>query len=672
MPVFAHAQEVPAAPVQFTATQIEQSAQVLLQWSAPSAGGTGRYRIYRSDTETISPTADVLLAQRASTQFIDVSVQHGLTYYYAIATLDGEVISVLTPVQAITITSLRAEDTKQGGEVLITWDATSDPVDVYRSDDPEKIGRRIGTRITTSQLLDDDAETGITQYYRLRFRRSTGTSDPTEAVAVIPTDTIPPPPPRNARARITDDGEVRLSWSSPTGESEVTYAVFRSTSSGNDGEERTQTDKRSYTETGLRDKEIYYYRVQALDAGGNRSRFTDYIKVTVVNETNLDSRVAELQAVATGRSGQITLTWRNPSRDSFSYNEVYRSTQQGVRGTLIKSKLRSTTLSDTKLTNNVRYYYTIESYTRDDISLGTSIQVSVVPFDEKATQKNTPTGPPWVTRVRTQDEGDGLHITLRWNNPPLHEYHSISIYRSTALGDIGERIVSNIRTSTYTDSAGIISDTEYYYIIRTVDSTGAESNNTQQVRGLATVALAGEGADTDSDGDGLSDAYERAFALHPRIPNDTSIDEDQDGLTLAQEAQYGTNPWSDDTDEDGYPDATEIANGYDPDGDGRKQQVQQTRNNLASGNYAYSKQRLGSLQEEQTLASELRVQLEDVFGRNRIPNPRSHWPTLVNAYIYGGYTADEIANTLRFGPGLVHPTLPAEVWRTTAEYQRKR
>lgn len=43
---------------------------------------------------------------------------------------------------------------------------------------------------------------------------------------------------------------------------------------------------------------------------------------------------------------------------------------------------------------------------------------------------------------------------------------------------------------------------------------------------------------------------------------------------------------------------------------------------------------------------------------------------LASAYIYGGYTIDEIIDTIENGPRAVHPTIPAEVWRRTVNYQR--
>jgi CSLREA domain-containing protein len=46
----------------------------------------------------------------------------------------------------------------------------------------------------------------------------------------------------------------------------------------------------------------------------------------------------------------------------------------------------------------------------------------------------------------------------------------------------------------------------------------------------------------DSDGDGMSDDYEKFYGLNPGNPTDASIDSDGDGLANLQEFQVGTNP----------------------------------------------------------------------------------------------------------------------------------
>ncbi|MDV6167856.1 gliding motility-associated C-terminal domain-containing protein [Flavobacterium sp. DG1-102-2] len=90
--------------------------------------------------------------------------------------------------------------------------------------------------------------------------------------------------------------------------------------------------------------------------------------------------------------------------------------------------------------------------------------------------------------------------------------------------------------------------------------------------GLTSVEEAANGTDPanpDTDGDGISDGNEVDNGTDPLnacSPNPTSpsCDLDNDGLTNQQEAAIGTNPAVADTDQDGINDGTEVANGSDP------------------------------------------------------------------------------------------------------------
>ncbi len=70
----------------------------------------------------------------------------------------------------------------------------------------------------------------------------------------------------------------------------------------------------------------------------------------------------------------------------------------------------------------------------------------------------------------------------------------------------------------------------------------------------------------DSDGDGLFDGWEVRFAFNPLSAgaNESSNDNDLDGVTNIEEFQAGTNPLKADSDDDSLPDAWELAHGLDP------------------------------------------------------------------------------------------------------------
>lgn len=104
----------------------------------------------------------------------------------------------------------------------------------------------------------------------------------------------------------------------------------------------------------------------------------------------------------------------------------------------------------------------------------------------------------------------------------------------------------------------------------------------QQVQQDAVTATVTAGMQTDTDGDGLTDALEQAAGSDPTVADTdgdglgdalevgvlrsdpTKVDTDNDGLSDAREYLLGTDPTLRDTDADGLTDAAEVAYGTDP------------------------------------------------------------------------------------------------------------
>ena len=117
-------------------------------------------------------------------------------------------------------------------------------------------------------------------------------------------------------------------------------------------------------------------------------------------------------------------------------------------------------------------------------------------------------------------------------------------------------------------------------VIGSIDEGGVIDQNTEDQQGTlpeedpvpeSELEPEPEAEEKDSDGDGLTDAQEAEYGTSP-----ARIDSDKDGLGDKEEIMtYQTDPLDSDTDDDGFIDGDEVANGYDPNGPGRLFEVPQ-------------------------------------------------------------------------------------------------
>ncbi|PIY95702.1 MAG: hypothetical protein COY66_06065 [Candidatus Kerfeldbacteria bacterium CG_4_10_14_0_8_um_filter_42_10] len=76
-----------------------------------------------------------------------------------------------------------------------------------------------------------------------------------------------------------------------------------------------------------------------------------------------------------------------------------------------------------------------------------------------------------------------------------------------------------------------------------------------------------------------------------------------------------------------------------------------------------------SVELEQKYAQDLKAVLEKYFGEGKIPIAAENWPTLINAYVYGGYPVIALVQSLRFGGKTVHPIIHYDYWQESTDYQ---
>lgn len=99
---------------------------------------------------------------------------------------------------------------------------------------------------------------------------------------------------------------------------------------------------------------------------------------------------------------------------------------------------------------------------------------------EFAIVASTDTTAPAAPKSVSVKNGSNNTAVLDWTKPTDTDFASVKVYRSTASGTLGSVVKSGVTDATYTDS-GLTTGTKYYYTLHSVDTTGNESANTDQV-----------------------------------------------------------------------------------------------------------------------------------------------------------------------------------------------
>lgn len=305
------------------------------------------------------------------------------------------------------------------------------------------------------------------------------------------TITLDAPPSKPANIDVAQNGvkgELLISWSNPSDADFNHIHIYRSTASGALGTLiADNVTGIKYTDTGLASLTTYYYTVRAVDTAGNESTNTN----AQPNEYGLYPRATTLDAtppaVPTGvtavdatTGGKINLSWTNPTDSDFSMIKIYRSTASGTLGSAVFIGL-AISWSNTGLTNGVAYYYTVRAVDTSSNETTNTTQVSATPTAPDTTPPAVPTtgGTPVVN---TQAGGT---LTISWTNPADSDFAFVRIYRSTTSGVLGNLVYDNVTGTSVTDT-GLTNNATYYYTIRSVDTAGNESTNTNQVSGMPT------------------------------------------------------------------------------------------------------------------------------------------------------------------------------------------
>ena len=352
----------PTVPGSFTATATS-STSISLSWTASTdnVAVTG-YRVRRAGNATV-------IASPTGTTFSDNGRTPSTTYNYTLTAVDAAGNESSPPATASTTTpappadiipptvpgNLRAVATSTT-TISLTWNASSDNVGVvsYRV---QRGGVTIAASVTGASFADTGLAPNTSYSYTVSAvdaaaNRSAESTAAQATTLAIP-DTTAPTVPAGLVATPTSATAVTLTWSASTDAVGVTsYRVQRGgvTIAAN-------VAGTSYENTGLTPSTAYSYTVSAVDGAGNRSAESAAAQATTPAFADTIAPTVPADLAATAASATVVnLTW-TASTDAVGVAS-YRVQRGGVT---IAGSVTGASYSDTGLTSNTAYSYTVSA-----------------------------------------------------------------------------------------------------------------------------------------------------------------------------------------------------------------------------------------------------------------------------------------------------------------------
>ncbi|MCP4707119.1 MAG: hypothetical protein GY869_00720, partial [Planctomycetes bacterium] len=276
----------------------------------------------------------------------------------------------------------------------------------------------------------------------------------------------PPSNPQNLAAT-PGDQQITLNWDRNSESDLHKYNIYRDTTSPAvtlvDSVVAASPPDTFFTDTGLTNGQIYYYRITAVDSAGNASSYSNEVSETPV-DTTPPANPQNLNATAGDE--QIDLDWDANGEPDLAKYRIYRDTVSPAT-TLVDSVVGAPPValySDTGLIDGQIYYYRITAVDNAGNASGYSNEVSETPVDE------TPPADPQNLSIHFGDE----KILLIWSqnsDPDLHKYN---IYGGTSPSPttvIDSTVAASPPDTFYVDYS-LNNGQIYYYRITAVDSSG--------------------------------------------------------------------------------------------------------------------------------------------------------------------------------------------------------
>ena len=368
----------PAAPTGLSATP--GSGQVTLSWNAVS--GATSYKIYRS---TASGAETLFQSGVATTSFLNTGLTNGTTYFYKVSAVNANGESPLsaeasaTPQVAAPAAPTGLAATPGNGQVSLAWNAVSGATSykIYRGT-ASGAETLFQSGITATNFLNTGLTNGTTYFYKVTAVNAGGESPQSSEASATPQVAAPAAP--TGLAAVAGDGQVSLSWNAVSGA--TSYKVYRGTASGAETLLQSGLATTSFLNTGLTNGTTYFYKVTAVNAGGESPLSAE---VSATPQVPSPAPPTSLSAIAVSIS-QIDLTWTDNSTNETGF-VVERATDSNFTAGLTTVALgaNATSYSASGLTATTTYWFRVRATNAGGASTNSNVASAT-------TQTPPPTG----------------------------------------------------------------------------------------------------------------------------------------------------------------------------------------------------------------------------------------------------------------------------------------
>ncbi len=357
---------VPNAPSGLTAAAVS-SSQINLAWTDNSSNEDG-FRIERSTDGANFVEIAAVAAGAAS--YNNTGLNPSITYYYRVRGYNANGNGNYSNVASATTQSASppadpsnlSASAVSSSQINLAWtDNSSDETgfQIERSTDGANFGQiaTVGAGVTAYQ--NTGLAAGATYWYRVRATNGAGDSGYSNVASATTQNIAPPAAPSNLTATAVSSSQINLAWTDNSSD-ETGFQIERSTDGANFGQiAALGAGVTSYQNSGLAPGTTYWYRVRAVNSGGN-SPYSN-VATAATPSGSPPAAPSGLTAAAVSRT-QINLAWTDNSSNETGFR-IERSVNNTSNFTEIATVGSGVTaFSNTGLSGNTRYYYRVRAY----------------------------------------------------------------------------------------------------------------------------------------------------------------------------------------------------------------------------------------------------------------------------------------------------------------------